>query len=83
VAMGIDAYYLAGQLTTLNTTPYLGATGKLSLESDNRIKRNLVCAKFVNGQPELIGFSQSPSETGYNETGSAATAPLGTLPASK
>lgn len=71
VAMGIDAYYLAGQLTTLGTTPYLGATGNLSLESDNRIKRNLVCAKFVNGQPELIGYTQSPSETNYNISGAA------------
>jgi outer membrane PBP1 activator LpoA protein len=77
VAMGIDAYYLSSQLPTLNTTPHLGATGKLSLESDNRIKRNLVCAKFVSGQPELIGFSQSPAETNYNETTKAVTgAPL-------
>ncbi len=66
VAMGIDAYYLSAKLTTLNTTPYLGATGKLTLEGDNRIKRSLVCAKFVNGQPELIGFTQSPSDTGYS-----------------
>jgi outer membrane PBP1 activator LpoA protein len=79
VAMGIDAYYLSSKLSTLNSTPYLGATGKLSLESDNRIKRNLVCAKFVNGEPELIGFSQSPSETNYNQTTKGST---GTTPAS-
>ncbi|CAG7857219.1 hypothetical protein MCAMS1_01967 [biofilm metagenome] len=73
VAMGIDAYYLSSQLPTLSTTPHLGATGKLTLESDNRIKRNLVCAKFVSGQPELIGFSQSPDETNYNQTTKAGT----------
>ncbi|SJM95134.1 penicillin-binding protein activator [Crenothrix polyspora] len=59
VAMGIDAYYLAGQLNNLQDTPYYGATGKLSLTDNHRIKRNLVCAKFVAGQPELRGFISS------------------------
>ncbi|NOS74780.1 MAG: penicillin-binding protein activator, partial [Methyloglobulus sp.] len=66
VAMGIDAYHLAGKLTALNTAPYSGATGNLSLASDNRIKRQLVCAKFAMGQPELIGFAHSPSEGDYS-----------------
>ncbi len=61
-AMGIDAYQLASRLTTLNAEPYAGATGKLTLASGNRIKRALVCAKFVMGRPELIGFTHSPSE---------------------
>ena len=69
VAMGIDAYHLAGKLTTLSATPYSGATGNLSLDSDNRIKRNLVCAKFAMGQPELIGFTHSPTEGDYSGSG--------------
>lgn len=69
VAMGIDAYHLAARLPTLSTTPYSGATGNLSLASGNRIKRNLVCAKFAMGQPELIGFTHSPSEGDYSGTG--------------
>lgn len=61
-AMGIDAYQLATRLTALNTEPYAGATGNLTLASGNRIKRALVCAKFVMGRPELIGLTHSPSE---------------------
>jgi uncharacterized protein len=79
VAMGIDAYHLAGKLTTLNTTPYSGATGNLSLASDNRIKRQLVCAKFAMGQPELIGFAHSPSEGDYSgaaKSGGVAPTPI-------
>jgi outer membrane PBP1 activator LpoA protein len=56
VAMGIDAYYLAGQLPNLQDNPYYGATGKLSLTNNHRIKRELVCAKFMAGQPALRGF---------------------------
>jgi uncharacterized protein len=68
VAMGIDAYHLAARLPTLSTTSYAGATGNLTLDSDNRIKRNLVCAKFTKGQPEPIGFSHSPSAGDYSAT---------------
>jgi uncharacterized protein len=69
VAMGIDAYHLAARLPTLSTSPYSGATGNLSLAAGNRIKRNLVCAKFAMGQPELIGFTHSPSEGDYSGAG--------------
>ena len=79
VAMGIDAYHLAGKLSSLNTTPYSGATGNLSLANGNRIKRNLVCAKFAMGQPELIGFTHSPSEGDYSSAGK----PGGVIPAAK
>jgi uncharacterized protein len=56
VAMGIDAYYLAGQLKNLPDTPYYGATGKLSLADNYRIRRELLCAQFVAGQPEVRGY---------------------------
>jgi uncharacterized protein len=76
VAMGIDAYHLASRLAALSTTPYAGATGNLSLASGNRIKRSLVCAKFVKGQPEPIGFSHSPSASDYtgNKTSNVSPA---------
>jgi outer membrane PBP1 activator LpoA protein len=77
VAMGIDAYHLSGRLTTLGSTPYSGATGNLTLAESNRIKRSLVCAKFVMGQPELIGFTHNPSESDY----SGAAKPTGATPA--
>jgi uncharacterized protein len=58
IAMGIDAYHLAAKLPTLTSTPYSGATGNLSLAAGNRIKRNLVCAKFAQGRPEILGFAR-------------------------
>jgi len=78
IAMGIDAYHLAGRLPALNTTSYAGATGKLSLTGDNRIKRNLLCAKFANGLPELLGFNQSAWEADTNpvKTGSGMLGPV-------
>ncbi|MFU8790262.1 MAG: penicillin-binding protein activator [Methylobacter sp.] len=56
IAMGIDAYKLATRLDTLDATPYPGATGTLSLSTDQRIRRKLLCARFVNGQPQPIGI---------------------------
>ncbi|MCK9395961.1 MAG: penicillin-binding protein activator [Methylobacter sp.] len=55
IAMGIDAYNLATRLDNLDAAPYPGATGNLSLTADRRIKRELICAKFVAGQPEISG----------------------------
>ncbi len=55
--LGIDAYNLIAHLDKLNITPYPGATGKLTLGSDNRINRELYCAQFVSGKPHLLGFS--------------------------
>jgi len=57
IAMGIDAYNLATRLDNLETDAYPGATGNLSLTADQRIKRQLICAKFMDGQPEISGFS--------------------------
>ena len=55
IAMGIDAYNLSTRLDTLETNPYPGATGNLSLTTDQRIRRELTCAKFTAGQPEITG----------------------------
>jgi outer membrane PBP1 activator LpoA protein len=57
IAMGIDAYNLAARLDSLEINSYSGATGNLSLTSDQRIRRELTCAKFVGGQPEISDFS--------------------------
>ncbi|MDI1230158.1 MAG: penicillin-binding protein activator [Methylobacter sp.] len=63
IAMGIDAYSLATRLNNLETYPYPGATGKLSLTTDQRIQRELTCAKFIDGQPEITGFTNDYGNT--------------------
>jgi outer membrane PBP1 activator LpoA protein len=54
IAMGIDAFHLSARLRDLDGQPYPGATGKLSLTRDHRIKRQLICARFIDGQPGLL-----------------------------
>lgn len=61
-AMGIDAYRLIAHLNTLSTEPYAGSTGKLSLNAENRITRQLICAKFSDGIPVATGYAGQPSE---------------------
>ena len=56
MALGIDAYNLLGRLSQLAGTPYAGATGRLSLNGENRITRKLVCAQFKGGVPVASGF---------------------------
>jgi outer membrane PBP1 activator LpoA protein len=57
IAMGIDAYNLATRLSSLEIDTYPGATGNLSLTDGQRIKRKLMCAKFIDGQPEVSDFT--------------------------
>lgn len=52
-AMGIDTFQLITRLKILETEPFEGATGKLSLVADNRIKRDPTCTQFIDGKPEL------------------------------
>jgi outer membrane PBP1 activator LpoA protein len=59
--LGIDAYNLISHLTLLKTKAYNGATGKLTLDEQNKINRELYCAKFVNGVPKPVSFA---SESG-------------------
>lgn len=63
IAMGIDAYGLIDQLNKLDISPYPGATGNLLLTFDGRIKRELVCARFVDGRPELIDTIKNLADT--------------------
>lgn len=53
-ALGIDAYNIIGALNTLKTYPYErfdGETGSLSLDTQQRIRRQLTWVKFRSGQP--------------------------------
>ncbi|WP_292568539.1 penicillin-binding protein activator [Methylomonas sp.] len=58
VALGVDAYNLLGHLDQLPVRPYAGATGHLSLDSENRVTRKLVCAQFKGGLPVASGFAE-------------------------
>ena len=53
MALGIDSFNLISHLGILDSEYYLGATGKLLLNQENRITRQLVCAKFIKGEPVL------------------------------
>jgi hypothetical protein len=67
IAMGIDAYNLATRLNNLETDTYPGATGNLSLTDGQRIQRKLICAKFIDGHPEISDFAagNQPSHAIY------------------
>ncbi len=61
-AFGADAYRLVPRLKTLKERRYIefsGATGALSVDSQNRIERRLLWSKFRGGVPRLL--SQPPT----------------------
>jgi outer membrane PBP1 activator LpoA protein len=56
-AMGIDAYYIIGQLNSLRrnrSSYYQGETGDLSLDINNRLQRRLTWARFERGIPQVL-----------------------------
>lgn len=56
-ALGVDAYQLIPALPRLEAIPHFslnGATGKLSLDKNQRIIRTLRCTRFVNGEPKRL-----------------------------
>jgi outer membrane PBP1 activator LpoA protein len=64
-AMGADAYRLARRLDSLRGGAglFAGASGELSLGLDNRIHRQLACARFEDGLPILRGAKpEAPPE---------------------
>lgn len=67
LALGIDSFNIIAHLDQLNVSPYSGATGTLSLNQENRITRELVCAKFIDGKPVLLGFSIEGNEQLSND----------------
>ena len=64
-ALGLDAFNIIDHLSQLDNIPYAGSTGLLSVNLENRITRQLVCAKFVNGYPVLQDFT--PDEMPVNQ----------------
>ncbi|MEM8499523.1 MAG: penicillin-binding protein activator [Pseudomonadota bacterium] len=61
-AFGVDAFGLAIRLGFLSRSPdsaYSGATGRLSLADNMRIKRELDFAQFVAGTPRKIAIIQN------------------------
>lgn len=55
-AFGFDAYRLVPYLTQLDRQPFVefpGLTGRLVMNSDQRIERRLLWAKFSNGVPKV------------------------------
>ena len=67
-ALGIDAYKIIPQLGRLRLQvggKFEGETGKLSMNENAQIQRDLAWAKFLRGKPQLIQtqFSRSNSET--------------------
>ena len=53
-ALGIDSYDLINKLSHLQQNAYHGATGQLFIDNQQRIARTLPCARFVEGQPQLV-----------------------------
>lgn len=72
LALGMDAYDVIAHLDNLTSTPFHGATGNLLLNEENRITRQLVCAKFKDGIPVTTGFvdytPEEPTEELYPNT---------------
>ncbi len=61
VPLGIDAYNMIPHLGKMRRRPYSGATGKLTLGADNRVNRELFCARFIDGEPDLRNFASEKS----------------------
>lgn len=62
LALGIDSFNIISHLAQLDSLSYPGATGLLSLDTENRITRDLICAKFVSGKPVLQGSLNDTGE---------------------
>lgn len=60
IALGLDAYRLLPELDRFRQEPqyrYAGATGSLSLQSGNRLQRQLECAQFQYGNLQPRGVA--------------------------
>ena len=63
-ALGVDAYRLMPNLASLRASPYQefpGATGRLVIDKNNRIRRTLLWARFVGGLPRLLPQTATPA----------------------
>ncbi len=79
IALGIDSYNLLPYLNDMDRIAYDGATGRLMLSADLRIKRDLSCAEFVNGAPSnlapVVAFENPSSLQEEQEEASINPAP--------
>ena len=69
-AMGYDAYHLVGELFVARTGPMAeinGTTGRLSLDRDGQVHRELAWAVFERGQPVALADTIRPLEESANE----------------
>ncbi len=60
VALGIDAYDVIPHLYRLKSgsnARYSGTTGTLSVDDENRVHRQLHCAEFKKGAPNVLGLA--------------------------
>ena len=60
LAMGLDAYRLVSEIDRLKADGYdrfAGATGSLSLQTDQRIQRQLECAQFIGASLKPRGIA--------------------------
>lgn len=55
-ALGVDAYYLSSHISELTASQknWQGATGLLYINDQHRVVRELTCAQFHNGAPEVL-----------------------------
>jgi outer membrane PBP1 activator LpoA protein len=63
--LGVDAYHLIPSLDSLHNSPYEefpGATGRLTMDKNNRIRRTVLWARFVGGLPRLLPQTASPAQ---------------------
>lgn len=65
IALGIDSFNIISKLEGIANIPYAGATGTLSLDTENRITRQLVCAKFIKGRPVVQETVNSDTTFAY------------------
>ena len=64
-AMGVDAFRITDQLGEMLASPdhvIEGATGRLQLTSERRIRRQLAWAEFQSGSPKAVSFDYTPVE---------------------
>ncbi|MEY4194236.1 MAG: hypothetical protein RLZZ226_604 [Pseudomonadota bacterium] len=60
IALGIDAYRVLPELDALHQDGqyrHAGMTGTLALRDGNRFERQMSCARFQNGHPEMRGVA--------------------------
>jgi hypothetical protein len=60
IALGIDAYRLGKDMVPMGSFRghlFDGATGLLTLQSGNRVQRQLECAQFEGGVPQPRGLA--------------------------